>query len=96
MVILIFSLLVLHFFRSTGFKRRRDKGEGSGWIQCKPIKRNGKEYQQYWYNYEEWREGDRVTKKSRYIPKRLLARVEKMEVEKVPVSRILEVLGVKR
>ncbi|MGV2830769.1 hypothetical protein [Myxosarcina sp. GI1(2024)] len=76
-------------------KKRRDKGKGSGWIQCKPIKRCGKEYQQYWYHYEEWREGDRLTKKSRYIPKRLLARVEKMEAEKLPVREILVVLGVK-
>ncbi len=33
-------------------------------------------------------------KKSRYIPKRLLARVEKMEGSKVPVREILSVLGV--
>ena len=76
-------------------KKRRDKGKGSGWIQCKPIKRSGKEYKQYWYHYEEWRSGARLVKKSRYIPKRMLARVEKLEAEKVPVSQILEVLGVK-
>ena len=76
-------------------KKRRDKGKGSGWIQCKPIKRNGKEYQQYWYNYEEWSEGDRVMKKSRYIPKRLVPKVERMNGEKVAVRKILEVLGVK-
>ena len=35
---------------------------------------------------------DRLTKKSRYIPKRLVARVEKMEAEKVPVEKILKVL----
>ena len=74
-------------------KNRRTKGKGSGWIECKPIKRSGKEYKQYWYHYEEWREGDRVSKKSRYIPKRLVARVEKMEAEKVPVKDILAVLG---
>ncbi len=77
-------------------KKRRDQGKGSGWIQCKPIKRCGKEYQQYWYCYEEWQSGDRLTKKSRYIPKRLVAKVERMNQEKVPVSQILEVLGVKR
>ncbi len=76
-------------------KKRRQKGYGSGWIQCKPITRNGKQYKQYWYNYEEWREGDRVVKKSRYIPKRLVPKVERMNQEKVSVSRILEVLGVK-
>jgi hypothetical protein len=38
-------------------------------------------------------QSDRLTKKSRYIPKRLLARVEKLEMEKAPVRAILEVLG---
>ena len=73
-------------------KNRRTKGKGSGWIECKPVKRGGKEYKQYWYHYEEWREGDRLNKKSRYIPKRLVARVEKMETDKVSVREILEVL----
>ena len=36
--------------------------------------------------------GDRLLKKSRYIPKRLVARVEQMEAEKVSVREILEVL----
>jgi hypothetical protein len=74
--------------------KKRKKGYGTGYIECKPIKRSGKEYQQYWYHYEEWREGDRLTKKSRYIPKRLLARVEKLEAEKAPVREILEVLRI--
>ena len=39
-------------------KKRRQKGYGSGWIQLLPITRNGKQYKQYWYNYEEWRESD--------------------------------------
>ena len=72
--------------------KKRKQGEGSGWIECKPIKRSGKEYKQYWYHYEVWREGDRLNKKSRYIPKRLVARVEKMEADKVSVREILEVL----
>jgi hypothetical protein len=76
--------------------RKRKQGDGTGYIECKPIKRSGKEYQQYWYHYEIWREGDRLTKKSRYIPKRLLARVEKLEGSKVAVRKILEVLGVER
>ena len=73
-------------------KRKRKQGEGTGYIECKPIKRSGKEYKQYWYHYEEWRSGDRTSKKSRYIPKRLVARVEKMEAEKVSVREILEAL----
>ncbi|MGB5637008.1 MAG: hypothetical protein WBM86_30090 [Waterburya sp.] len=35
---------------------------------------------------------DRLIKKSRYIPKRLVARVQTMEAEKAPVNMILEVL----
>ncbi|MGL5075785.1 MAG: hypothetical protein ACRDBG_08070, partial [Waterburya sp.] len=58
-----------------------------------PIKRSGKEYQQYWYHYEEWRKGDRLTKNSRYIPKKMLSQIEKMNNEKAPVEEILKVLG---
>lgn len=72
--------------------KRRKQGEGTGYIECKPIKRGGNEYKQYWYHYEEWREGDRTSKKSRYIPKRLVAKVEKMESKKVSVREILAVL----
>ena len=72
--------------------KKRKQGEGTGYIECKPIKRSGKEYKQYWYHYEEWEGGDRINKKSKYIPKRLVARVERMETEKVSVKEILEVL----
>ena len=37
-------------------------------------------------------EGDRLLKKSRYIPKQLLSRIDKMEGEKVSVKEILKVL----
>ncbi len=73
-------------------KKNRVKGKGSGWIECKPIKRNGKEYKQYWYHYETWREGDRVTKKCKYIPQRMRSQIEKMNDEKAPVEEILKVL----
>ncbi len=52
--------------------RKRKQGYGAGYIECKPIKRSGKEYKQYWYHWEIWEKGDRIIKKSRYIPKRLL------------------------
>ena len=77
-------------------KSQRRRGEGSGSIHCKPIKRSGKEYKQYWYHWEIWSKGDRLTKKSRYIPKRLVQKVERMNGSKVAVRRILEVLGVER
>jgi hypothetical protein len=73
--------------------KRRKQGDGAGYIECKPIKRGGKEYKQYWYHYEIWSSGDRKVKKSRYIPRRLLARVEELEAQKVPVEEILKVLG---
>ncbi|MEO1801821.1 MAG: hypothetical protein AAFR62_15575 [Cyanobacteria bacterium J06629_2] len=75
-------------------KNLRTKGEGSGSIHCKPIKRNGKEYKQYWYHYELWRSGERLVKKSRYVPKKLLTQVQRLEADKVPVMNILAVLGV--
>ena len=76
--------------------KRRKHGYGGGYVECKPITRSGKQYKQYWYHYEFWREGERLTKKSRYIPKRLVQKVERMNGEKVAVRRILEVLGVER
>jgi hypothetical protein len=71
---------------------KRKQGDGTGYIECKPIKRSGKEYQQYWYHYEIWRYGDRLTKKSKYIPKTMLNRIEQMNNEKAPVEEILKVL----
>ncbi|BCL39681.1 hypothetical protein [Nostoc sp. MS1] len=43
---------------------------------------------------EFWSEGDRLVKSSKYIPKRLLNRVQQMEHEKAAVREILQVLGV--
>ena len=72
--------------------RKRKQGDGAGYIECKPIKRSGKEYKQYWYHWEIWSKGDRLTKKSKYIPKNKRAQIEKMNDEKVPVREILKVL----
>ena len=58
----------------------------------KPIKRGGKEYKQYWYHYEIWSKGDRITKKSKYIPQTMRSQIEKMNDEKAPVAEILKVL----
>ena len=73
-------------------KRRRKQGEGTGYIECKPIKRSGKEYKQYWYHYEEWEGGDRLLKKSKYIPKSRRSQVERMNDEKISVVDILKAL----
>jgi hypothetical protein len=76
-------------------KTRRDKGLGSGSIQWKTITLHGKDYPQAWYHYEFWKDGDRLVKKCKYIPKRLLERIEKLEADKAPVREILSVLQVK-
>lgn len=75
-------------------KMRRDKGEGSGTIHWRTITKNGKDYPQAYYHYEFWSGGDRLTKSSRYIPKRLLQQIQKLDIQKVPVQEILQVLGV--
>jgi hypothetical protein len=75
--------------------KRRDKGEGSGCIYWRTITKNGKDYQQAYYHYEFWSDGDRIIKSSKYIPKRLLDRVQKLDDQKAPIVRILELLGVK-
>jgi hypothetical protein len=45
-------------------------------------------------SYEFWSGGDRLTKSSRYIPKKLLVQVQQLDADKAPVREILEVLGV--
>ena len=76
-------------------KTRRNKGLGTGDIQWKTITLNGKDYPQAWYHYEEWKNGERLVKKSKYIPKRLLTRIQELEAEKAPVKEILKLLRVK-
>jgi hypothetical protein len=68
---------------------------GSGSIEWKTITLHGKDYPQAWYHYEFWKDGDRLVKKCKYIPKRLLSRIEKLEANKAPVRDILSILRVK-
>ena len=73
-------------------KKRREKGFGSGrieWILCR-----GK-YKQAFFQYELWRGGTRLVKDSKYIPKKKLTKVQRLQEEKAPVREILDVLGVK-
>ena len=73
-------------------KSQRRRGEGSGSIYWRTIKKNGKEYKQTYYHYELWEKGDRLIKSCEYIPKRMRSSIEKMNNEKVPVAEILKVL----
>ncbi len=75
-------------------KMRRHKGEGSGTIHWRTITKGSKDYPQAYYHYEFWNQGDRLIKSTKYIPKRLLPRVQGLEQEKAPVREILQVLGV--
>ena len=68
-------------------KTRRQKGEGSGHIYYRTVIRNGKNYQQAYY---QWREADK--QRTKYIPKKLLNTVQKAESEKLPVADILDIL----
>ena len=74
-------------------KPRRLKGEGTGYIIKKPIKRGNKTYNQYWFCYEAWSNNKRQ-KKSKYIPNRNVDQVSKLNFEKQPVDKILKAIGV--
>ena len=79
---------------STVSTKRRSRGEGTGRIQWRTItKKNGKQYQQAWYDWQLHLK-EKTISKSTYIPKRLLSQVQQLEVEKAPVREILGVLGV--
>lgn len=72
---------------------RRKKGDGSGYLFSKTVKRRNKSYLQWWFQYEERdTKGDRK-KKSVYVPKNLVNQVHSMNREKLPINKILEVLG---
>jgi hypothetical protein len=69
---------------------RRRKTLGSGYLFCKPITINGKEYSQWWYQWEV-----KGVKRSKYVPRKLLGEIQTLEAQKVRVADILEVLGAK-
>ncbi|MGB6296551.1 MAG: DNA N-6-adenine-methyltransferase [Rivularia sp. (in: cyanobacteria)] len=73
---------------------KRRKGDGSGNIHWRTITRGGKDYLQAYYHYEFWSGGDRLVKSSKYIPKRLLSQVQRLEAKKSPVKEILRLLGI--
>ena len=73
---------------------KRRKGDGSGSIHWRIITRGGKDYQQAYYHYEIWSGGECTTKSTKYIPKRLLSQVQRLEAEKAPVKAILQLLGI--
>ena len=73
-------------------KSQRQRGQGSGTIYYRRIKKNGKEYQQAYYHYEIWSQGDRLVKSSKYIPKKMETKIIRMNNEKESIEKILQVL----
>jgi len=74
--------------------QRRGKGLRTGRIQWRTVtKKNGKQYQQAWYDWQTTEDG-KTKGKSAYIPKRLLASVQALEAAKAPVQEVLRVLAV--
>ena len=55
-------------------KVRRKRGEGNGSIYYRTITKKGKEYTEAYYHWQE-----KGKKRTKYIPKRLLTRVEEAE-----------------
>jgi len=71
--------------------QRRKKGTGSGYINWREIKKNGRNYKQTWFHYELWDKGRQV-KSCKYVPKKMRSQIQKMNAEKAPVEEILKVL----
>ncbi|MGB3642709.1 MAG: DNA N-6-adenine-methyltransferase [Rivularia sp. (in: cyanobacteria)] len=77
---------------STVSTKRRNRGKGTGRIQIRTItKKNGKQYQQAWYDWQ-IKSGEKTISKSTYIPKRLLPQVQQLEAGKATVGDILKLL----
>ncbi|MEC4814721.1 MAG: hypothetical protein SAK29_15790, partial [Scytonema sp. PMC 1069.18] len=77
---------------STVSTKRRSRGEGTGRIQWRTItKKNGKQYQQAWYDWQ-IHSSEKTISKSTYIPKRFLTNVLELEAQKAPVREILKLL----
>ena len=76
-------------------RSRRKKGTGSGYINWRVTKKNGKDYKQTWFHYELWDKGRQV-KSCVYIPKGKRSQIQKMNDEKVPVEEILKALRSKK
>ena len=78
----------------TSSTKRRSYGEGTGRIHWRTItKKNGKQYQQPWYDWQ-FKSGKKKVFKSTYIPKKVLPQVQQLEAQKAPTKKILKVLGV--
>lgn len=78
----------------TSSTKRRSRGKGTGRIHFRTVtKRNGKQYDQPWYDWELKTESKTISK-STYIPKHLFNIILELEISKAPVNEILGMLGI--
>lgn len=71
---------------------QRSKGEGSGTIYFRQVTKKNKTYQQAYFHYEQWSNGSKICKTSRYIPVRKLDTVINLNNQKAPIAKILNLL----
>ncbi|MEM9273646.1 MAG: helix-turn-helix domain-containing protein [Cyanobacteria bacterium P01_F01_bin.143] len=90
-----YSLVFNNNLESTPAKRRA-KGKGTGFIEERLVKRGNKQYKQYWFHWQKSEPGKgRTFATSKYIPKRMVAKIIEKNHQKLPVREILRSLGVK-
>ncbi|RUS99156.1 hypothetical protein DSM106972_078580 [Dulcicalothrix desertica PCC 7102] len=78
----------------TSSTKRRSRGKGTGRIHFRTVtKRNGKQYEQPWYDWE-LNTGSKTISRSTYIPKHLFNIILELEISKAPVNEILGMLGI--
>lgn len=70
-------------------KTRRKKGDGTGYIYRRTITRRSKQYQEAYFRYRD--ESGKL--KAKYIPQKLLSKVEEADSAKKPIADILFLLG---
>jgi len=71
---------------------KRKAGEGSGYIKTIDRIKSGKQYVEYWYQWEIWSNGKQVKSGTTYIARNKLSRCRAMETNKEKVSKILRYL----
>lgn len=75
--------------------RKRNTGEGSGYIKTIDRIKKGKLYQEHWYQWEIWSNG-KAKRGTTYISQNKLNKCRSMDADKQPVEKILSYLKTNR
>ena len=73
-------------------KSRREKGQGTATLFKSQLRRKGKVYDQWWFQYEEVTKSGKRKKRSRYVSGKKLEKIRELNERKVPVEEILKTL----